>query len=76
MRLRTLELPPLLKPSDHDRFLDFCVPALRYAFRDDCGVGYFASGWRWLGTAQGWRARWRSACAILAEQRMVLPEPQ
>ena len=45
MRLRTLELPPLLKPSDHDRFLDFFVPALSYAVRYDRGVGYFASGW-------------------------------
>jgi hypothetical protein len=28
MRLRTLELPPLLKPSDHDRFLACAVSAI------------------------------------------------
>ena len=48
MSLRTLDLPLLLKPSDHDLFRDFFVPALTHAFRHDRSVGYFASGWlRW-----------------------------
>ena len=45
MRLRLLDLPLLLKPSDPDLFRDFFVPALTYAFRYDRGVGYCASGW-------------------------------
>ena len=52
MSLRTLALPLLLKPSDHDLFRDFFVPALTHAFRYDRGVGYFASGWLRL-AAQG-----------------------
>jgi uncharacterized protein YfaT (DUF1175 family) len=65
MSLRTLELPLLLKPSDHDLFRDFFVPALTHAFRYDRGVGYFASGWLRLAAqgmvrfaAQGGHARW------------------
>lgn len=52
MSLRTLELPLLLKTLNHDLFRDFFVPALSHAFRDDRGVGYFASGWLRL-AAQG-----------------------
>ena len=44
MSLRTLDLPLLLKPSDHDLFRDFFVSALTHAFHYDRGVGYFASG--------------------------------
>ena len=65
MSLRTLELPLLLKPSDHDLFQGFFVPALSHAFRYDRGVGYFASGWLRLAAqgmvcfaGQGGRARW------------------
>jgi transcriptional regulator with XRE-family HTH domain len=48
VRLCTLDLPLLLKPSDHDLFQGFFVPALSHALRDDHGMGYFASGWLWL----------------------------
>jgi hypothetical protein len=52
MSLRTLDLPLLLKPSDHDLFRAFFAPALTHALRYDRGVGYFASGWLRL-AAQG-----------------------
>ena len=52
MSLCLLDLPLLLKPSDHDLFRDYFVPALTHALRYDRGVGYFASGWRRL-AAQG-----------------------
>ena len=45
MSLRLLDLPLLLNTSDHDLIADFFAPALNHAFRYDCGVGYFASGW-------------------------------
>jgi len=41
MSLRTLDLPLLLKPSDHDLFRDFFVPALTHAFPVTVQLGQY-----------------------------------
>jgi len=68
MSLRLLDLPLLLKPSDHDLFRDFFAPALTHAFHYDRGVGYFASGWLRL-AAQG-MAKQQLLCDILTTEHI------
>lgn len=41
MSLCSLNLPLLLRLSDHDLIANFYAPALNYAFCYDRGVGYF-----------------------------------
>jgi hypothetical protein len=45
LRLKSLDLPPVVNTSDADTIADFFVPALGAAVRYDRGVGFLSAGW-------------------------------
>ena len=74
MKLRDLELTPVLDTSSSDIIAELFVPALRCSTRYDRGVGYFSSGWLRIAAKgmvefakNGGKARWVTS-PILSEK--------